>query len=300
MNRALLSEVTTDVTAPQLSAGYSMLAGRYKLGNILGVGGMGVVYRGVDTMLQTFGAASHFIAVKMTSTALADHVYADKLLFTEYELGSCLKHPNLVAIRHFDVCRQQQKAFLVMDWIEGLQLEELLYRQRIPAVVALKLARQLVNGVRYCHEQGVVHGDIKPANIIISPDNHLTLFDFGISRWLSRPAANHREVIRACSCRYAAPELFDVHIPSIATDVFSVCCVIYRLFSGEHPFKDTTDEAAARNDVITPVFHRRHALDKALQQGLMWSHHKRSCNLDWLHKVLSGLTENDFKNNWFI
>ena len=82
------------------------------------------------------------------------------------------------------ICRQQQKAFLIMDWIEGLSLEELLYRQPLPPDIALHLSRQLVDAVSFCHQQGVVHGDIKPANIIISPNNHLTLFDFGISRSL--------------------------------------------------------------------------------------------------------------------
>jgi serine/threonine-protein kinase Stk1 len=299
MNIALFKEGDMVPTSPQLSVGHELLAGRYTLDNILGIGGMGVVYRGVDTMLQAFGASSHYIAVKITSAALDDNINAEKSIFTEYEIASRLKHPNLVAIRHFDVCSRRQKAFLVMDWIEGLLLEELLYRQTIPINVALDLARQLVDAVRYCHAQGVVHGDIKPANIIISPENHLTLFDFGISRWLYQPSVRHREVIRACSCRYAAPELFDEHIPTMATDVFSACCVIYRLFSGEHPFKDTTDEAAARHEIIQPVFGRRHPLNKALQQGLTWSHRERSCNLDALHKVLNQLTESDFSNHWF-
>jgi serine/threonine-protein kinase Stk1 len=299
MNIALFNDGDIASASPQLSVSHELLAGRYTLDNILGIGGMGVVYRGVDTMLQAFGASSHYIAVKITNAEFSENSNAEKSLFTEYEIASRLKHPNLVAIRHFDICSSRQKAFLVMDWIEGLLLEELLYRQTIPVNVALDLARQLVDAVRYCHAQGVVHGDIKPANIIISPESHLTLFDFGISRWLYQPSGRHREVIRACSCRYAAPELFDEHIPTIVTDVFSTCCVIYRLFSGEHPFKDTTDEAAARQDIIKPIVGRRHPLNKALQQGLKWSHQDRSCNLDVLHKVLNQLTASDFSNNWF-
>lgn len=296
MNIALFRETATQTTS---YAGQTMLSGRYTQEHILGVGGMGVVYRSVDTMLQAFGAASNYIAIKMSCAEQEGNPSIDSLLFTEYEIGSRLKHPNLVAIRHFDICQQQQKAFLIMDWVEGLLLEELLYRQPIPLDVALHLSRQLVDAVSYCHQQGVVHGDIKPANIIISPNNHLTLFDFGISRWLYQPTLAQRNAVRACSCRYAAPELFEEHIPTIATDVFAVSCVIYRLFSGEHPFQDTTDEASARKDVIKPVFHRRHLLDKALQQGLNWSHKERSCNLELLNRVLWQLTSDDFKTNWF-
>ncbi len=299
MNIALFRDASLQASSRQTPVNHTMLCGRYTQEHILGVGGMGVVYRGVDTMLQAFGATGNYVAIKMACAEQEDYPGADSLLFTEYEIGSRLKHPNLVAIRHFDVCRQQQKAFLVMDWIEGLLLEELLYRQPIPQDIALHLSRQLVDAVSYCHQQGVVHGDIKPANMIISPNNHLTLFDFGISRWLYQPTAAHRNAIRACSCRYAAPELFEEHIPTIATDVFAVCCVIYRLFSGEHPFQDTTDEAAARKDVIKPVFNRRHPLDKVLLQGLHWSHKERSCNLESLTKVLWQLTSDDFKTSWF-
>jgi serine/threonine-protein kinase Stk1 len=277
----------------------SMLGGRYMLENILGIGGMGVVYRATDTMLHAFGAARYALAVKMVSSQSDNPSEAEKLLFTEYEIGAQLKHPNLVAIRHFDVCRQRQKAFLVMDWLEGLLLEELLYRQRVPGAIAIHLARQLVDAVAYCHHHGVIHGDIKPSNLIVSPDNHLTLFDFGISRWLYQPAGRRREAIAAFSCRYAAPELFDEHIPTLATDVFSVCCVLYRLFSGEHPFKDTTDEAAARGDRIPYIFGKRHPLDRALQQGLHWQHQERSCNLDLLQTTLASLTEHDLKTHWF-
>ncbi len=299
MNIALFKDTTSQASSKQLPVNHTMLCGRYTQEHILGVGGMGVVYRGVDTMLQAFGAAGNYIAIKMACAEHENYPGADNLLFTEYEIGSRLKHSNLVAIRHFDVCRQQQKAFLIMDWIEGLSLEELLYRQPLPPDIALHLSRQLVDAVSFCHQQGVVHGDIKPANIIISPDNHLTLFDFGISRSLYQPTSAHRSAIRACSCRYAAPELFEEHIPTIATDVFAVCCVIYRLFSGEHPFQDTTDEAAARGDVIKPLFHRRHLLDKALLQGLNWSHKARSCNLEPLTRVLWQLTSDDFKTSWF-
>lgn len=299
MNIALSRDAAAEATSKQMPVNQSMLCRRYTQEHILGVGGMGVVYRGVDTMLQALGATSNYIAIKMSCAEQEDNPSMDDLLFTEYEIASRLKHPNLVAIRHFDVCRQQQKAFLIMDWVEGSLLEELFCRQSIPPDIALHLSRQLVDAVHYCHQQGVVHGDIKPTNIIISPNNHLTLFDFGVSRWLYQPVATRRHAIRACSCRYAAPELFEEHIPTMASDVFAACCVIYRLFSGEHPFQDTTDEASARGDVIKPIFNRRHLLDKSLRQGLRWSHKERSCNLGLLADALWQLTPDDFKTGWF-
>lgn len=296
MDIALLNDGISSAPLSPNSITRSMLAGRYLLQNILGIGGMGVVYRGIDTLVQSFGI-SHQIAIKMSCAEQDDDVNADKRLFMEYVIGSGLKHPNLVAIRHFDVCREQHKAFLIMDWLEGLPLEELLYRQVIPTEMALHFAKQLVDAVRHCHAQGIVHGDIKLANIIISPANHLTLFDFGISRQIYQPVSA-RQVVRACSCRYAAPELFEENLSTMTTDVFAVCCVLYRLFSGEHPFQDTTDEAAARGDIIKPIFNRRHPFDKALLQGLKWSHQERSCNLDTLHQVLAQLDKSDLKKNW--
>lgn len=299
MNIALQKERGGIPVSAQLSTAHTLLQQRYVLRNISGVGGMGVVYRASDTLLHALGAVDDSVAIKMRSAELADHQQAEQLLFTEYQNASRLKHPNIVAMRQFDVCRQQQKAFIVMEWLDGVSLEDLLYRQSIPPEMALRLARQLVEAVRHCHARGVVHADIKLANLQISPENHLTLFDFGISRWLYQPALARHEVIRACSCRYAAPELFNEHIPTISSDLFSVCCVLYRLFSGEHPFKDTTDEAAARNDEIEPIFSRRHPLDKMLRQGLKWAPRERSGDLEPLHQVLLQLSVADLSRHWF-
>jgi serine/threonine protein kinase len=260
---------------------------------------MGVVYRANDTLLSALGATDDIVAVKMCSSDLVDHPQAEQQLLMEYQNATRLKHPNIIAMRQFDVCRQQQKAFLVMEWLDGLSLEQLLYQQSLPADVALTLARQLVDAVSHCHTRGVVHADIKPANFQISPENHLTLFDFGISRWLYQPSMIRNDVIRACSCRYAAPELFNEQPPTISSDLFSVCCVLYRLFRGEHPFKDTTDEAAARNDEIAPIFGRRHPLDKVLLQSLKWQPRERSTSVDLLQQVLLQLSAADLSRYWF-
>ena len=299
MNVALHNDLSLSPVSRGLSTEYPCLQMRYALRNIAGVGGMGVVYRAHDTLLSALGAIDDIVAVKMCSNDLIDHPQAEQRLLMEYQNTIHLKHPNIIAVRQFDVCRQQQKAFLVMEWLDGLSLEQLLYQQVLPADTALKLARQLVDAVLHCHARGVVHADIKPANFQVSPDNHLTLFDFGISRWLYQPSTTRNDMIRACSCRYAAPELFNEQPATISSDLFSVCCVLYRLFSGEHPFKDTTDEAAARNDAIAPIFGHRHPLDKVLLQGLKWQSRERSTNLTVLQQVLSRLSVADLSHYWF-
>ena len=299
MNMALHNDLSFTPVSRGLSTEYPFLQMRYALRNIAGVGGMGVVYRANDTLLSALGATDDIVAVKMCSSELVNHQQAEQRLLMEYQNTIRLKHPHIIAVRQFDVCRQQQKAFLVMEWLDGLSLEQLLYQQSLPADVALTLARQLVDAVSHCHAQGVVHADIKPANFQISPTNHLTLFDFGISRWLYQPSTICNDMIRACSCRYAAPELFNEQLPTISSDLFSVCCVLYRLFRGEHPFKDTTDEAAARNDEIAPIFGRRHPLDKVLLQGLKWLPRERSTSVEALQQVLSQLSAADLTRYWF-
>lgn len=299
MNIALHNDLSLTPVSRGLSTEYPFLQMRYALRNIAGVGGMGVVYRANDTLLSALGATDDIVAVKMCSSELVNHQQAEQRLLMEYQNTIRLKHPHIIAVRQFDVCRQQQKAFLVMEWLDGLSLEQLLYQQSLPADVALTLARQLVDAVSHCHAQGVVHADIKPANFQISPTNHLTLFDFGISRWLYQPSTICNDMIRACSCRYAAPELFNEQLPTISSDLFSVCCVLYRLFRGEHPFKDTTDEAAARNDEIAPIFGRRHPLDKVLLQGLKWLPRERSTSVEALQQVLSQLSAADLTRYWF-
>ncbi len=299
MNVALHNDRSFTPVSRGVSTEYPCLQMRYALRNIAGVGGMGVVYRANDTLLSALGATDDIVAVKMCSSDMIEQPQAEQRLLMEYQNTLRLKHPNIIVVRQFDVCRQQQKAFLVMEWLDGLSLEQLLYQQLLPADVALKLARQLVDAVAHCHAQGVVHADIKPANFQVSPDNHLTLFDFGISRWLYQPSTIRNDMIRACSCRYAAPELFNEQPATISSDLFSVCCVLYRLFRGEHPFKDTTDEAAARNDAISPIFGRRHPLDKVLLQGLKWQQRERCTSLAALQQVLAQLSAADLNRYWF-
>lgn len=274
------------------------LSGRYQLENILGIGGMNVVYRATDNMLQTFGASHRYVAVKMVSESLRDNVQAETLLFNEYALASRLKHPNIVAIRHFDVCREQEQAYLIMDWVEGLLLEELLYQQRIDVDSALDLARQLVNAVHFCHQHQIVHGDIKLANIIVSPSNHLTLIDFGISRHVSEKQ-NGIQTIRACSHRFAAPEVIQEEQTTLSSDIFSLSCVLYRLFAGEHPFPDTAEEAMTQDRMIPFIFSKRHPLDQLLQIGLRWHKQARLVTTFDFQELFQMLKPKDLKRRWF-
>ncbi len=274
------------------------LSGRYQLENILGIGGMNVVYRATDNMLQTFGTSHQHVAVKMVSESLRDNLQAEKLLFNEYVLASRLKHPNIVAIRHFDVCREQEQAYLVMDWVEGLLLEELFYQQTIDVHSALELARQLVNAVHFCHQHQIVHGDLKLANIIVSPSNHLTLIDFGISRHISEKQ-NGIQTIRACSHRFAAPEVIQEEETTLSTDIFSLSCVLYRLFAGEHPFPDTAEEAMTQARIVPFIFGKRHPLDKLLQIGLRWNKHARVVTSFDFHELFQTLKPEDLKRRWF-
>lgn len=274
------------------------LSGRYELENILGIGGMSVVYKATDNMLHTFGAPQHYSAIKLVSESMRDNVQAEKLLFNEYAIASRLKHPNIVAIRHFDVCREREQAYLVMDWIEGLLLEELMYRQAIEPEFALVLARQLIRAVHHCHQNQVVHGDIKLSNMIVSPSNHLTLIDFGISSHSTEPIPYLTE-LRACSHRYAAPEVIRHEAQTPAADIFSLCCVLFRLFTGDHPFPDTSESAEARGWLIPILFSKRHPLDRLLQAGLSWNKQDRGVSSQDFFDVFEQMRPEDLKRRWF-
>lgn len=281
-----------------LSLEEKRLSGRYTLEHILGIGGMSVVYRATDQMLQTFGADQHLLAVKMVSESMRENLQAEKLLLNEYAIASTLKHPNIVAVRHFDVCRTRQQAFLVMDWIEGLLLEELIYRQTIAPECSLSLAQQLIAAVHYCHQHHIIHGDLKLANIIVTPSNHLTLIDFGISQHGEQPMPGYAE-IRACSHRYAAPEIIRQEPVTFASDIFSLSCVLYRLLSGNHPFPDTADAAEKEQLHIPYIYGKRHPVDRVLQCGLRWQKEERQVRISDFLSVFSNLKPENLKRRWF-
>lgn len=229
-------------TKASIGALPDVLAGRYHLERLLGAGGMGVVYRARDLLHEQFGDPDPYIALKILSEEFAESPDASALLYSEFALTRRLRHDNVVRAHTFEVDTDCQRAFITMEYMRGLTLDKLLCERPLglPWQELRDIVLPLLDTLAYAHRRGVLHGDLKPSNVMLSEDG-LRLFDFGLGQAEegTLPGLPHlsRERFNAWTPGYAAPELLEGQPLSASADVYGVACVIYELAGGKHPFR---------------------------------------------------------------
>ncbi len=234
-----------DSKRPVRSSAYQLpevLCARYHLEALLGAGGMGVIYRARDLLHAQFGEPDPYVAIKLMCDDLSEAPDADLLLYSEFALTRHLRHPNVIRVDAFEVDPASRRAFITQELMRGKTLEALLCEQ--PTGVApyelADIAIPLLDALAYSHERGVVHGDLKPGNLMLT-DGGPRLFDFGLGQStqgaLSKLPRLSEERFKAWTPRYAAPELLEEGgVRSTRTDVFAMGCVLFEVASGKHPF----------------------------------------------------------------
>ncbi len=230
-----------------------VLAGRFRLERLLGAGGMGLVYRARDLLHEQFGDPEPYIALKMLSEPFNASPDASALLFSEFALTRHLHHPNVLRPFSFEVDAIHRQAFITMELMRGQTLDQLLCErpQGVPWRELQAIAVPLLDALAYAHGRGVLHGDVKPSNVMLG-EAQLRLFDFGLGQAqrgpLTRLANLDRKRLNAWTPAYAAPELLEGSVLSPAADLYGVACLLYELASGSHPFRrlPSTQARAAR------------------------------------------------------
>jgi tetratricopeptide (TPR) repeat protein/predicted Ser/Thr protein kinase/TolB-like protein len=224
--------------------------GRFAISRRLGAGGMGQVYIAEDTTLK------RFVAIKrMVPHAQSTDVDRKRLL-KEAQRASALNHPNLGAI--YDVVEHAGELWLVMEYIEGETLRRRL-KQPISQEEFFAIATQCCEGLQAAHEKSIIHGDIKPENIMLTPGNRVKILDFGVARraWNSNPndATKSMETMTASggTPAYMAPEVLLQQPDDGRSDLFSIGLVFYEMLGGEQPFQsDSLATTVARIVHVEP------------------------------------------------
>ena len=218
-----------------------VLCGRYRLEGLLGAGGMGAVYRARDLLHEQFGHPAPYVAIKILSEAISPSPDASALLFNEFALTRHLHHPNVLRLHSFEVDTVHQRALIIMELLRGPTLDRLLCEW--PFGLAWQpfcdIALPLLDALTHAHERGVLHGDIKPSNVLLS-DEGVRVYDFGLGQaepgTLNGLAHLNRSCFNAWTPGYAAPELLEGAPLTRAADVYALGCLLYELASGQHPF----------------------------------------------------------------
>lgn len=200
----------------------------YRITQKLGAGGMGVVYKAIDLKLERT-VALKFLPQDMVVTG-SDR----ERLLREARAASMLDHPNIGVIHGIEESEDRQ-FFIVMGYYEGMTLAERLDRGVVPIREALDLAIQIARGLSAAHARNIVHRDVKPSNVIITPENVVKIVDFGLARVVASASAT-QSISLTGTLPYMAPEQILGEPVDQRSDVWALGVVLVQMITGSHPF----------------------------------------------------------------
>ncbi|MEI8132997.1 MAG: protein kinase [Leptolinea sp.] len=267
-----------------------VLSNRYQLLQTLGSGGTAVVYRARDLMLE------RQVAIKVLRPDFSkDDTFRERFR-QEARAAANISHPNIVTVHDFGL--DNDRLFIVMEYVPGTDLKSML-RQHGPFSLdeAIPVILQACAGLGYAHRSGIVHCDVKPHNMLVTPEGQLKVTDFGIARALAGIHPDEKSDVVWGSPQYFSPEQASGAAPSPASDVYSLGVVLYEMLTGRLPLNaDTASELARMHRDEPPVPIRKinpnlpASLERILLKVLSKEPAARYRSADQFGQVLSGFS----------
>jgi serine/threonine protein kinase len=274
----------TPGSQPQLSyAPGSWVDGRYRLEERLGGGGMGVVFKALDRLMDEAQDPDPHVAIKVISDAIREHPQAAIALQREAHRSQSLAHPNIVRVFHFG--QDAGSYYLTMELLAGRSLEDAIKArpQGMPLKEAIGIIREICAALIYAHKEGIVHSDIKPSNIFVTDANVAKVLDFGIATPMLNRAGKARETVfdprrlGAVSPCYSSVEMWLEMEADPRDDVYSAACVFYEILSGRHPFnKRSAPDAMNSRLPYVPIDGLSARRNRALARALAFRREERT------------------------
>jgi len=222
--------------APVQDSSQEQALGRYRITAKIGAGGMGEVYLAQDTRL------GREVAIKVLPPGALQDEGARNRFRREAEILSKLSHPNIATVYDFE--KQQAKDLLVMEYVRGVTLSDKLAAGPLPEKDVLRLGLQLTEGIEAAHEHGVIHRDLKPGNLRVTPEGWLKILDFGLAKSTLTTTADVSTMSVADTgsvkgtLRYMAPEQLLAQTLDARTDIYAVGSILYEMATGQTPFSN--------------------------------------------------------------
>jgi serine/threonine protein kinase len=223
----------------------STLGDRYELGAVLGHGGMARVQRAKDRKLK------RSVAVKILASPYdRDKAFVERFQ-REAHAAASLNHPNIVAV--YDSGSENGTHYIVTELVDGETLGELMAREgALPPERAAEIGREVARALAAAHERGVVHRDVKPGNVMITPDGRVKVVDFGIARAAGAESVTKSGIVLG-SAPYISPEQARGEPGNERSDIYALGCVLYHMLTGQAPFVADTPLATLYLHVHEPV-----------------------------------------------
>jgi serine/threonine protein kinase/Tol biopolymer transport system component len=205
--------------------------GPYKILELLGAGGMGKVFRATDTRLH------RTVTIKILGGENVSDPERKGRFLQEARAASALNHPNIVTV--YDIAKDGEMDYLVMEFIAGKSLDRLITEKRLPLVDAIGYAAQIASALAAAHSAGIVHRDIKPANVIVTPESQVKVLDFGLAKLVEREKLAETVTVEGTimgTPAYMSPEQATGRQVDHRTDIFSLGVMLYEMVAGTRPF----------------------------------------------------------------
>jgi tRNA A-37 threonylcarbamoyl transferase component Bud32 len=266
-----------DSRRPALAPG-TVLCDRYLLEQVIGCGGTAIVFRARDMLSARGTEPNRQVAIKTPRPELGNPQRAAQRLKHEFEHAKLLSHPSIVRV--LELHEDEGRCFMTMELVQGRLLSELLRDwTMMPQPLAHKILRKCAEALQYAHSQNVVHGDFKPGNVFITPDEDIRIVDFGTAT--GQAFSDSR--IPAGTPTYASPEVLSGATPDVRDDVFSFACVAYEVLTGQHPF-GRQSSLQARDELKIPprAWNLSTSQWLSLLSALSWKREQRPASVEEL------------------
>lgn len=241
--------------------------GRYKIGKLIGSGGMGEVYIARDEQLD------RDVALKVLLAEFCSQEERVKRFKFEAKVVSALNHPSIITIH--EISEIDEKLFIATEFIDGKTLRQRFEDKDIDTYSAVKIAEQVADALAIAHEANIVHRDIKPENIMVRNDGYAKILDFGLAKPIFQNTAGKEDAtiqmvktqpgLVMGSVRYMSPEQARGKETDGRTDIWSLGVVLYEMLTGENPFDGETI-----SDSLAAVIHKEPDLSEDLPENLSW------------------------------
>ncbi len=270
----------------------AILKDRFVLEKVLGVGGMGVVYKARDRLKVEAQDRDPYVAIKVLNEEFKSHPEAFISLQRESRKSQRIAHPNIVNVFDFD--RDQDTVFMTMEFLDGHPLDELINKYQstgLPTDDAWQIIKDMSAALSYAHGEHIIHSDFKPGNVFVTKKGVAKVFDFGIARAVAQVeqvGENPQDLtvfdagtLGALTPAYASLEMLQGEEPDVRDDIYALGCVAYEMLTGQHPYnKVPADEAERQGLKPKRINHIKKYQWRAIEKAIAFRREDRIESVD--------------------